>query len=152
MGGSTPPPDADVLAGWLAGAGVAFTGSLGVRLIAGGRSNLTYLLSDAEDRTLVLRRPPGGELLDSAHDMHREWRFISALRPTDVPVPDPLVYCDDPAVIGAPFYVMGFVDGVVVETHEGAQKIPEEHQRIIDEQRKNTKSLEDDDWGSTKSK
>jgi aminoglycoside phosphotransferase (APT) family kinase protein len=131
MGGSTPPPDADTLSGWLTGAGVRFTGPLEVRLIAGGRSNLTYLLTDGDGQRLVLRRPPGGELLDSAHDMHREWRFISALRPTDVPVPDPLVYCDDTAVIGAPFYVMGFVDGVVVETTETAEKIPFDARRPL---------------------
>lgn len=121
----TPPPDADVLAGWLETTKVAFTAPLRVELIAGGRSNLTYALTDADGQRLVLRRPPGGSLLDSAHDMHREWRFISALRPTPVPVPEPLVYCDDTAVIGAPFYVMGFVDGVVADSHEVALRIPE---------------------------
>lgn len=121
----TPPPDADVLAGWLGTTEVAFTGPLDVQLIAGGRSNLTYALTDANGQRLVLRRPPGGSLLDSAHDMHREWRFISALRPTQVPVPDALVYCSDVEVIGAPFYVMGFVDGVVADSHEVALRIPE---------------------------
>ncbi|HEY9414430.1 MAG TPA: phosphotransferase family protein [Pseudonocardia sp.] len=122
----TPPPDAGVLADWLDKTDVAFSGPLAVELIAGGRSNLTYALTDARDRRMVLRRPPGGILLDSAHDMHREWRFIDALQPTPVPVPEPLVYCDDPSVIGAPFYVMGFVDGVVIESHEVALRVPTE--------------------------
>lgn len=122
----TPPPDAGVLAGWLDKTDVAFTGPLTVQLIAGGRSNLTYALTDAAGKRLVLRRPPGGSLLDSAHDMHREWRFIDALQLTPVPVPEPLAYCDDSDVIGAPFYVMGFVDGVVIESHEDALRVPPE--------------------------
>jgi aminoglycoside phosphotransferase (APT) family kinase protein len=120
----TPPPDAGVLTDWLAKTDVRFTGPLTVELIAGGRSNLTYALTDAGGQRLVLRRPPGGSLLDSAHDMHREWRFIDALQPTPVPVPEPLVYCDDTGVIGAPFYVMAFVDGIVIESREQALRVP----------------------------
>jgi aminoglycoside phosphotransferase (APT) family kinase protein len=83
-------------------------------LIAGGRSNLTFEVLDACDRRFVLRRPPLGGVLQSAHDMGREHRIISALVPTPVPVPTPLGYCDDLGVNGAPFYVMSFVEGRVL--------------------------------------
>jgi aminoglycoside phosphotransferase (APT) family kinase protein len=82
--------------------------------ISGGRSNLTFAVRDANGRRVVLRRPPLGGVLQSAHDMGREHRIISALGPTPVPVPEALGYCDDPAVNGAPFYVMDYVDGVVL--------------------------------------
>ncbi|MEU2614574.1 phosphotransferase family protein [Micromonospora sp. NPDC007271] len=87
-------------------------GPLSARLIAGGRSNLTYLLR-CGDREVVLRRPPLGHVLATAHDMAREHRVISALAPTDVPVPAALLLCPDDDVIGAPFYLMAKVDGVV---------------------------------------
>ncbi len=79
--------------------------------LEGGHSNLTYLLEDADGQRAVIRRPPMGELLPKAHDMGREWALISALGKTAVPVPAALGFCDDPAVIGARFYVMGHVDG-----------------------------------------
>jgi aminoglycoside phosphotransferase (APT) family kinase protein len=83
---------------------------------AGGRSNLTYLLTDGRDRW-VLRRPPLGHVLETAHDMGREYRLLSALHPTDVPVPRPLAIAGDD-VLGAPFYVMGFADGVVLRERQ----------------------------------
>jgi aminoglycoside phosphotransferase (APT) family kinase protein len=82
-------------------------------LIAGGRSNLTFDVVDARGRRFVLRRPPLGGVLQSAHDMGREHRIISALAPTRVPLPQPLGSCEDPEVNGAPFYVMEFVEGMV---------------------------------------
>lgn len=88
------------------------TGPLSARLIAGGKSNLTYLLR-CGDREVVLRRPPLGHVLATAHDMTREHRVISALAPTDVPVPEALLLCPDADVIGAPFYLMEKVDGEV---------------------------------------
>jgi aminoglycoside phosphotransferase (APT) family kinase protein len=87
-------------------------GPLQVSLIAGGRSNLTYLLTDGHQRW-VLRRPPLGHVLATAHDMSRESRVLTALHPTDVPVPRPLISVG-PEVIGAPFYVMEFTEGVVL--------------------------------------
>ncbi|MET0228231.1 MAG: phosphotransferase family protein, partial [Actinomycetes bacterium] len=84
-----------------------------VALIAGGRSNLTYRVEDAAGSSWVLRRPPLHGVLPSAHDMGREHRVISALAGTPVPVPAAFGLCEDPAVTGAPFYVMGFVDGIV---------------------------------------
>ena len=87
-------------------------GPLSAQLVAGGRSNLTYLLTDGRARW-VLRRPPLGHVLETAHDMGREHRLLTALSPTDVPVPNPLLLAG-PDVIGAPFYVMEFADGQVL--------------------------------------
>ncbi|MEV4760085.1 phosphotransferase family protein [Micromonospora sp. NPDC049559] len=81
-------------------------------LIAGGRSNLTYLVRSGA-REFVLRRPPLGHVLATAHDMAREHRVITALAPTGVPVPAALLFCADEEVLGAPFYLMERVDGVI---------------------------------------
>jgi len=109
------------LAKWMAGAGLADFGELrGVRLIAGGRSNLTYRL-DLDGGEVVLRRPPLGHVLPTAHDMNREYRVLSALSGTAVPVPQPLANCQDADVIGAPFYLMRFVDGLVIRTMQDGE-------------------------------
>lgn len=79
--------------------------------LEGGHSNLTYQLDDDAGHQAVIRRPPQGELLPKAHDMSREWALISSLGPTPVPVPAALGFCEDPAVTGAWFYVMGMIDG-----------------------------------------
>ncbi|MFJ9350141.1 phosphotransferase family protein [Streptomyces sp. NPDC101237] len=91
------------------------TGPLTGRLIEGGRSNLTYAVSDSVSRWVV-RRPPLGHVLATAHDMKREHRVISALFPTEVPVPRPVLLCEDTEVLGAPFYVMEFVEGTPYRT------------------------------------
>ncbi|MDG9693794.1 phosphotransferase family protein [Streptomyces mutabilis] len=93
------------------------TGPLSGRLIEGGRSNLTYAVSDGTARWVV-RRPPLGHVLATAHDMKREHRVISALHPTDVPVPRPVLLCEDEDVLGSPFYVMEFVEGTPYRTAE----------------------------------
>ncbi|WP_330456879.1 phosphotransferase family protein [Streptomyces sp. NBC_00820] len=93
-------------------------GPLTGRLIEGGRSNLTYALSDGASKWVV-RRPPLGHVLATAHDMKREHRVISALHPTEVPVPRPVLLCENPEateVLGAPFYVMEFVEGTPYRT------------------------------------
>jgi len=92
------------------------------RLIAGGRSNLTYAVGDSDGRRFVLRRPPLGHVLQSAHDMGREHRIISALAATAVPVPQPLAFCQDSAVNDAPFYVMDFVEGFVLDDAQDAER------------------------------
>ncbi len=81
--------------------------------LPGGRSNLTYRVRDAAGGDFVLRRPPLHGVLQSAHDMAREHRIIAALAATEVPVPAALGLCEDPAVTGAPFYLMAYVDGAV---------------------------------------
>lgn len=93
-------------------------------LIAGGRSNLTYRVTDANGRRLVLRRPPLGHVLATAHDMAREFRIIAAVGATSVPVAPVLGLCEDVNVNGAPFYVMGFVDGVVLDAPGKADLLP----------------------------
>lgn len=102
--------DSPRIEGWLQEA-------VGVRLpvqwtkLAGGHSNITYLLRDASGREFVIRRPPQGELLPKAHDMSREFRIITALWPTAVPVAEPIAYCDDTSVAETHFYLMGKKDG-----------------------------------------
>ncbi|MEO3780874.1 phosphotransferase family protein [Micromonospora sp. B11E3] len=95
---------------------------LRARLIAGGKSNLTYLLRCGE-REVVLRRPPLGHVLATAHDMAREHRVVSALAPTAVPVPAALLYCPDPDVIGAPFYLMERVTGEVFRSRSQTDQL-----------------------------
>ncbi|MDX3454875.1 phosphotransferase family protein [Streptomyces sp. ME02-8801-2C] len=95
-------------------------GPLTGRLIEGGRSNLTYAVTDGTTRWVV-RRPPLGHVLATAHDMRREHRVISALHPTAVPVPRPVLLCENPkneAAPGAPFYVMEFVPGTPYRTSD----------------------------------
>jgi aminoglycoside phosphotransferase (APT) family kinase protein len=86
-----------------------------VEVIAGGRSNLTYTVSGPPG-TLVLRRPPLRAVRPTAHDVAREHRVLSALAGTVVPVPRPVHLCTDPAVLGAPFYLMERVDGVIARS------------------------------------
>ena len=94
---------------------------LRAELIEGGKSNLTYRLTDGS-HDWVLRRPPLGHVLATAHDMAREYRVMSALAPTSVPVPAMVTLCEDSSVIGAPFYVMEYVEGSILQrTRETAQ-------------------------------
>jgi aminoglycoside phosphotransferase (APT) family kinase protein len=92
-------------------------------LIAGGHSNLTFSVTDSDGHVWVLRRPPLGHVLATAHDMRREHTIISALGPTPVPVAPALGLCMDDDVNGAPFYVMGFVDGTVVRDANTARTV-----------------------------
>jgi aminoglycoside phosphotransferase (APT) family kinase protein len=94
-------------------------------LIAGGRSNLTFTVTDSAGRRMVLRRPPLGHVLASAHDMAREHRIISAVGRTSVPVPATLALCTDDSVNGAPFYVMEWVEGTVLDSPEKGELLPE---------------------------
>jgi aminoglycoside phosphotransferase (APT) family kinase protein len=104
-------------------------GPLTFDLIAGGHSNLTYGVTDANGKHFVLRRPPMGQLLASAHDMGREHKIISALGPTNVPVAPALGLCTDDDVNGAPFYVMAFVDGLVLRDAAAANSITSDARR-----------------------
>ncbi|MGW7319698.1 phosphotransferase family protein [Streptomyces sp. NPDC054865] len=107
------------------------SGPLSGRLIEGGRSNLTYAVTDGAGHWVV-RRPPLGHVLATAHDMRREHRVIAALHGTAVPVPEPLLLCEDDAVLGAPFYVMEYVDGVPYRTADQLAGIgPERTRRAV---------------------
>ncbi|MBM3659531.1 MAG: phosphotransferase family protein [Actinobacteria bacterium] len=115
---TTTPEGLDLaaLSTWFA-AHIAEAGDapLSASLIAGGRSNLTYHVTDGA-HDWVVRRPPLGHVVATAHDMGREHRVMSALQGSDVPVPVTRAFCADPEVIGAPFYVMDRVDGRVVRS------------------------------------
>ena len=91
--------------------------------IAGGHSNLTFAVTDAVGNKYVLRRPPLGHRLASAHDMGREHKIIAALAGSNVPVAPALGFCDDPDVNELPFYVMRFVDGLVVRDRAFAEQV-----------------------------
>jgi aminoglycoside phosphotransferase (APT) family kinase protein len=98
-----------------------FRGPYSFDLVAGGRSNLTFIVTDDTGRHCVLRRPPTSHVLPTAHDMAREFRIIDALGPTPVPVPPALGLCSDEAVNGRPFYVMGYVEGHVLRDKATAE-------------------------------
>ncbi|SEG56781.1 Predicted kinase, aminoglycoside phosphotransferase (APT) family [Thermomonospora echinospora] len=133
---ATEVPGVDVprLAAWLDRTLPGGGRITGVRLIAGGRSNLTYGITLDGGRRIVLRRPPLGHVLPTAHDMAREYRVLSALAGgTGVPVPQPLAFCSDEDVIGARFYLMDHVDGRVLRTAEDAADVTPEQARELSE-------------------
>jgi aminoglycoside phosphotransferase (APT) family kinase protein len=106
--------DLESFARWASTALPATTAPFTAEVIAGGQSNITAHVRDATGREVVVRRPPLHGVLPTAHDMGREHRIIAALGPTPVPVPQAIAYCDAPEVIGAPFYVMSYVEGIVL--------------------------------------
>ena len=143
---SSPPgiPSPSRLEGWLNGLGGEPAELTEIRLIAGGRSNLTYRLAISEpsapapggagaSRLLVLRRPPLGHVLPTAHDMSREFRVLSALAGTKVPVAKPVAFCADADVIGAPFYLMEYVPGAVLRTRQDTAVLTEAQARDLSE-------------------
>jgi aminoglycoside phosphotransferase (APT) family kinase protein len=101
--------------------------------ISGGRSNMTFSVSDAAGGRWALRRPPLGKRLGSAHDMGREHTVIAALQPTDVPVPPVAGFCEDESVNEAPFYVMEFVEGPILRSEEETKQFDEPQRRAIGE-------------------
>jgi aminoglycoside phosphotransferase (APT) family kinase protein len=126
-----PGLDLSRLAGWFAATvpGVADE-PLKAQLIAGGRSNLTYEVTDGW-ATWIVRRPPLGHVLATAHDMAREFRVVSALRDTEVPVPRTYALCEDEGVLGAPFYVMERVAGTPYRHATQLQPLGAERTRAI---------------------
>lgn len=92
---------------------LSWTGELTIRQFRGGYSNLTYLLQ-IDQQDMVMRRPPFGANIKTAHDMGREYRVLSGLHPVYPKAPRPLLYCADDSVIGAPFYIMARVSGVIL--------------------------------------
>jgi aminoglycoside phosphotransferase (APT) family kinase protein len=110
-------PELAKVAAFLEQSGEHVAGPLVSELIAGGRSNLTYRLSDG-DRSWVLRRPPIGGLTPTAHDVGREFLVCRALGPTPVPVARAVAHEPTGALIGAPFAVLAYVDGLVVRSQD----------------------------------
>jgi aminoglycoside phosphotransferase (APT) family kinase protein len=106
---------------------------LGFKRISGGRSNLTFTVTDSAGHSWALRRPPLGKRLGSAHDMGREHKVIAALQDTPVPVPPVVGLCDDESVNGAPFYVMGFVEGPILRSAQEAEQFDEASRQAIGE-------------------
>jgi len=125
--------DVPLVAAWLDAHVDGVNGPYDFALIGGGRSNLTYLVADDTGTRFVLRRPPLGHVLESAHDMSREHRIISAVGLTDVPVPRTMGLCTDVDVNGAPFYVMSYVEGVVLDGPAKLECLPVERRRAAGE-------------------
>ncbi len=123
---AAPGIDVPAVAGWVAEHVETVEPPLVFARIGEGQSNLTYRVRDAAGRVLVLRRPPTGEILESAHDMGREYRVLTGLASAEMPVPRPLALCDDTTVTGAAFYVMEHVDGLVLSTVEAAERVAPE--------------------------
>jgi aminoglycoside phosphotransferase (APT) family kinase protein len=123
-----PGLDLGALSSWAAGAGrgAGLELPLTASLVAGGKSNLTFRIDDGAGRSFALRRPPLGKLLPKAHDVIREHRLISALAERSaVPVPAPVAACTDPAVLGAPFFLMDFVEGAILRNRRSAAAVTE---------------------------
>lgn len=120
-----PGLDLDILDHFLRGQGVTPAGHLEASVITSGRSNLTFRVTDGQS-TWVVRRPPLAGLTPSAHDVGREYRIVEALQGGAVPVAPTVAQCDDAEVMGAPFTVVGFVDGTVLRTQQELDALAEE--------------------------
>lgn len=119
--------DVERLGAWFGENVAGSSPPLSAEVLPGGRSNLNFRVSDSEGRTWVLRRPPEGAVPGSgAHDVGREHRVLVALRTSEVPVPDPVSFCDDASVIGAPFSVVEHLTGHVLRQ-------PSESEAALDE-------------------
>ncbi len=134
MTGDPKGLDLGALHAWLSATEPSLaTGPLSASLITGGKSNLTYLVSDGTS-DYVVRRPPLGHVLATAHDMGREYTVMTALGQTDVPVPQTLAHCEDPDILGAPFYVMAKADGTPYGRAAQLEPLGADRTRAITEQ------------------
>ncbi len=134
VGEQVPGIDLERLVPWFSDH-VDRVATLSAKVIGHGRSNLTYRVEADDGRAWVVRRPPLSHVQPTAHDMSREFRVISALEHTKVPVPKTYALCDDASLIGAPFYVMQFVEGIVpVDPNAVAQKFDETQRRALGEE------------------
>jgi aminoglycoside phosphotransferase (APT) family kinase protein len=124
--------DAAALDGYLASHVAGFVGPASVSQFKGGQSNPTFLVTSADGKRYVIRRKPPGHLLPSAHAVEREYRVMTALHGTPVPVPRTHALCEDPAVIGTPFFVMDFVDGRIFWEPDLPGLTPRERAAIYD--------------------
>lgn len=125
--------DAEKLREFLAASLPGIGGELAIRQFPGGYSNLTYLVQ-AGGREMILRRPPFGKKAKSAHDMAREYRVLAALKPVFPLCPAPLVYADDEGIIGAPFYLMERMQGIILRKELPPEvQLPPEQARSLSE-------------------
>ena len=125
--------DERAVSAWIAELGVGALAPLTFKRIGNGQSNLTYLVTDSSGSSWVLRRPPLGHLLASAHDVAREYRIIAALQGTGVPVPKALALTEDPSITDAPLMLMSHVDGIVVDSIGVAKQLTPELRRATGE-------------------
>lgn len=139
--------DTDRLADWLRAHVEGFAGELTVEQFKGGQSNPTFLLS-AGNRKYVMRRKPPGKLLPSAHAVDREYRVISALAQTDVPVAKSYALCEDDAVIGTAFYVMDYVAGRILWDPALPDMTPTERTAIFTEMNRVIAALHNVDYAA----
>ena len=126
--------DAPAVSDWFAQHVPQAAQPLRFELIAGGRSNLTYRVHCADGTSVVLRRPPLGHVLATAHDMGREHKIISGVGQTDVPVPRAIALCADPEVNEAPFYVMSHEVGAVLHSADESALMPESERAPLSRQ------------------
>jgi aminoglycoside phosphotransferase (APT) family kinase protein len=106
-------PDVNKLKDYLSSLLPGFDGELTIEQFPGGYSNLTFLLKTA-NKEYVVRKPPKGAAIKSAHDMSREFNVLTALKPVYKSIPSPILFCDDETVAGSPFYIMERVKGVIL--------------------------------------
>lgn len=123
--------DSEKVTQWMQGIIPGLAGPLEFTLITGGHSNLTFKVTASTGESYVLRRPPLGHVLESAHDMGREFKIISSLQNADVPVPKTWGLCVDKSVNGAPFYIMAYVEGKVLNDSQLGAEIPLEDRHDI---------------------
>ena len=119
-----PGLDIAAVTAWFANRLPELEAPLAVMRVGEGQSNLTFRVDDDAGRQVVLRRPPLGETLASAHDVGREHRILSSLSAAGARVPRTIALCEDPEVTGAPFYVMEFVAGLILTRVELAERLP----------------------------
>jgi aminoglycoside phosphotransferase (APT) family kinase protein len=123
--------DVSNLQAWMKKNVEGFSGDIEVEQFKGGQSNPSYRLN-AGGKKYVLRRKPPGKLLPSAHQVDREYRVITALNQTDVPVPKTYALCQDPDVIGTDFYIMDYVEGRIFWELDLPDQTPEERRALYD--------------------
>jgi aminoglycoside phosphotransferase (APT) family kinase protein len=123
--------DLELIGGWIEGLGIGARGPFAASRLGHGKSNLTYLLSDSTGSRWVLRRPPLGELLPSAHDVVREHRVLSSLVATPVPVPAPIALRPPDAAVDVPLLLMEHVEGEVIDSREAVAGVEPARRRAI---------------------
>jgi aminoglycoside phosphotransferase (APT) family kinase protein len=153
VGSSVPGIDVARLTDWLRVQLPDLTPPFDFTRIGEGQSNLTYRLADARGSAVVLRRPPRGEILASAHDMAREHTVLSALSEAGARVPKTLAYCADDGVCGAPFFLMEHVDGLVLSSVAAAETLDSDARGTVGQEMATTlaalHALDVDDIGLT---